>query len=94
MTARRPRSAEAAAKRDLAALPPLYRDSALGVTYLVLARRVDTGVSTADAIKVASEMRRCLLALHALSPAKRAGDPADELARRRDERMKREATAE
>lgn len=84
-------SVEAAARRDLAALPPLYRDSALGKTYLLLARRLDAGVSTRDAGQLAREMRQCLLTLHTLAPPKRADDPADELAKKREDRMRREA---
>ncbi len=90
---RRPRTIEAAAKEDLAGLPPMYRYSALAATYLMAARRLDAGVPTALLPQISREMRQCFLALHQLAPAKRADDPADELEIRRRERMGQEAGA-
>jgi hypothetical protein len=79
---------EAAARHDLAALPPQYRNSAVGKTYLLLARRLDAGVSARDAAQLAREMRLALLALYELAPAQMPDDPADELTARREARMK------
>ena len=91
---RRPHSVEAAARRDLAALPPLYRNSALAGCYLMLARRMDAGVATRDMGQLAREMRQCLMALYQMAPVKEADDPADELARKREERMSGGAAAD
>ena len=84
---RRPLSVEAAAKRDLAALPPLYRNSAPAKAYLMLARRLDAGVSARDASMLAREMRLTLLALNNLAPARHEDDPVDELKAQRERRM-------
>lgn len=88
MTARRPLSVETAARKDLAALPAEYRNSAVAKSYLLLARRLDLGVSARDAAQLTREMRLCLLALYDLAPAKHENDPADELRAKREERMR------
>jgi hypothetical protein len=89
-TRRRRTTIEAAARDDLAALPAMYRYSALAATYLMLARRLDAGVPTRDMAQLGREMRQCLLALHQLAPAKLPDDPADELGVRRAARMEQE----
>jgi hypothetical protein len=90
---RRPQSIEASARHDLAALPPMYQFSALAGCYLALARRMDAGVPTRDMGQLAREMRQCLMALYQMAPVKEADDPADELARKREERMAGETAA-
>ena len=84
---RRAGTVEAAARRDLAALPPTYRNSAVAKAYLLMARRLDAGVSARDTAQVTREMRLCLLALYELTPAKHANDPVDELKAKREQRL-------
>lgn len=93
MVARRPLAVEAAAKRDLGSLPPQYRNSAIARAYLMLARRLDAGVSARDASQLAREMRLCLLALYELAPAKQETDPVDELKARREQRIEKDDVA-
>jgi hypothetical protein len=85
--ARKPGLAEAAARRDLKALPPAYRNSAVAATYLLMARRLDAGLSAREVAMLAREMRLALLALYDLAPPRHEGDPADELRARREARM-------
>jgi hypothetical protein len=80
------RSVKDAARRDLAKLPPVYGESAVAEAYLMAAGRLDTGVATRDLSPLLREVRQCFLALHDLAPAKGADDPADQLARKREER--------
>ena len=87
MPPRRPLAIETAARRDLKALPREYSDSAVGKSYLLLARRLDAGVSTRDAATLAREMRLALLALHELAPPKAEDDFVDELRVAREKRM-------
>jgi hypothetical protein len=87
MAARRTLSIEAAARKDLAALPAEYRNSALAKSYLLQARRLDAGVSGRDVAMLSREMRLTLLSLYELAPAKHASDPVDELKARREQRM-------
>ena len=94
MPVRRPATIEARAKRDLEALPPLYRFSALAGTYLMIARRMDAGVPTREMSSLAREMRQCWMALLQLAPVKEADDPGDELAKKRAERLLGEAQAQ
>lgn len=82
---------ERAARRDLNALPELYRTSAVAKSYLLLARRLDAGVSARDSATLTREMRLCLMALYELAPPQEEGDFVDEIAQRREARMK-EAT--
>ena len=84
---------ERSAKKDLAALPPEYRSSAIAQGYLLLARRLDQGISARDSAQLAREMRLTLLTLNDLAPAKHDSDPVDELKARRETRMTAEASA-
>ena len=90
---RRPLAVEAAARKDLRAFPSAYRDSAVGKTYLLLARRLDAGLSARDAATLAREMRLTLLALYDLAPPHREDDPMDELRERRERRMQQLAAS-
>jgi hypothetical protein len=87
MTARR-LLIERAARKDLAAFPPLYRDSAIGRAYLMLARRLDAGVATKDAAVIAREMRQILITLTDLAPPAVERGTLDELNERRAARMR------
>jgi hypothetical protein len=78
---------ETAARRDLKDLPPAYARSAIATAYLLLARRLDAGVSARDAATLARELRLALLALYELAPPAREGDPTDELRARREQRL-------
>lgn len=84
---------EKSARKDLAALPPQYRTSAIAQAYLLLARRLDAGVSARDSAQLAREMRLALLALYELAPAKHDIDPVDELRVKREQRMTADAAA-
>jgi hypothetical protein len=84
---RRPLSAEAAARRDLRALPKDISTGALGTAYVILARRMDSGVSTRDAATLAREMRMALLAMHEMAPPAAEDDFVDELRVKREQRM-------
>jgi hypothetical protein len=79
---------ELAARRDLRDLPPSYAKSAIAVSYLQLARRLDNGVSARDAATLTRELRLALLALYDLAPPRREGDPTDDLRDRREKRLK------
>jgi hypothetical protein len=83
---RRTMPVERAARRDLASLRE-YGDSALAMTYLLLARMLDAGMPARDAAAVAREMRLVFMALQELSPAQEGDDQADELRARRQARM-------
>jgi hypothetical protein len=80
-------SAETAARRDLKALPKDISGGGLGIAYLVLARRMDAGVSTRDAATLAREMRMVLLAMHEMAPPAAEDDFVDELRLKREQRM-------
>ena len=84
---KRPLAIEAAARRDLAALPAQYRNSAVGKAYLLLARTLDAGVPARDKAVLTREMRLCLDQLLTLAPPSAAGDFADELKARRETKM-------
>lgn len=79
---------ETAARRDLRALPDDYARSAIGASYMLLARRLDFGVSARDAATLTRELRMALLALYELAPPTRENDPMDDLRARREKRMK------
>jgi hypothetical protein len=78
---------ETAARRDLRALPGDYAKSAIGASYVLMARRMDFGVSARDAATLARELRMALLALYDLAPPARENDPMDDLRARRENRM-------
>ena len=89
MPARRPVSVETAARKDLATMPPEFRNGAVAKSYLMLCRRLDSGVSARDAASLTREIRLCLLTLYDLAPAKHKDDPVDEVKARREDRMKK-----
>jgi hypothetical protein len=78
---------ERAARKDLRALPPDYRDSAIAKGYLLLARRLDAGVSARESAGLLREMRMTLLTLHELSPPAGEESFTDELQARREKWM-------
>ena len=84
---KRPLAVEAAARRDLAALEPLYRNSAVAKAYLLLARTLDAGVPARDKAVLAREMRLCLELLKSLSPDMGADTFVDEVKARREAKM-------
>ena len=84
---------EAAAKRDLAALPGDVRTGAVATALLMLARRLDAGVGTRDSCLLVKEIRMCTGMLYELAPPVRAGDPVDELRVRREQRMTEQDSA-
>jgi hypothetical protein len=79
---------ERAARNDLKQFPDAYRNSALGKGYLLLARRLDAGVSARDAAALLGRMTQTLLALQEMSPAESPDSTVDQLAARRVGRMK------
>ncbi len=79
---------ETAARKDLRALPPDYRNSAIAKGYLLLARRLDAGVSARESAGLLREMRMTLLTLHELSPPAGEESYTDELQARREKWMK------
>lgn len=79
---------ERAARNDLKQFPDAYRTSALAKGYLMLARRLDAGISARDSAALLREMRQVLLTLHELSPAESPDSTVDQLADRREKRMK------
>jgi hypothetical protein len=78
---------EAAARKDLRALAPEYRASALAKGYLLLARRLDAGVSASESARLLHTMTRTLLVLHELSPPAGEESYTDELQARREKWM-------
>jgi hypothetical protein len=85
---RSPLNVERAARKDLRAFPPVYRDSALGRAYLLLARRLDAGLSASDTVRAVNQMRLCLLTLTTLAPPSAGEDFVDEFTTRREQRMR------
>lgn len=79
---------ERAARADLRAIPKPYRDSAVAKSYLMLARRLDAGVSARDVVALAREMRMALLTLNELAPPQRADDFVDEIREQREKHMR------
>lgn len=80
--------AERAARADLRVLPKYLRASAIAISYMALARRLDSGVSAREAVTLARELRMCLLSLYDLAPPQVDEDFVDELSSRREARMK------
>lgn len=78
---------ERAARNDLKQFPDAYRNSALAKGYLLLARRLDAGVSARDSAALLGRMTQTLLTLHELSPAESPDSVVDQLATRREARM-------
>jgi len=78
---------ERAARRDLRAIGKPYSESAVAKDYLLLARRLDAGVSAGDAVRLSREMRMQLLTLHELSPPVREDDFVDEVRNQREKHM-------
>jgi hypothetical protein len=79
---------ERAARNDLKQFPDTYRNCAVAKGYLLLARRLDAGISARDSAALLREMRQVLLTLHELSPAESPDSTVDQLADRREKRMK------
>lgn len=78
---------ERAARKDLSALPLEYRNSAIAKGYLLLARRLDAGVSARESAGLLREMRMTLLTLHELSPPAAEESFTDELQAKREKWM-------
>ena len=85
---RPPHPAEAAARRELRALPKPYCDGVLAKGILVLARMLDEYPLARDATALQAEIRKSMESLHALSPAKAPDDFVDEVRARRERNMK------
>lgn len=85
---------ERAARKDLRAFPPEYRDSAIAKGYLLLARRLDAGVSAGESARLLREMRMTLLTLNELSPPASEESYTDELQARRERWMTNLAKSE
>lgn len=78
---------EKAARRDVRAMPDEFRSCAVAVAYIMLARRLDAGMSPRDAGTVARELRMALLTLHEMAPPKRENDFVDEVRVKREQRL-------
>jgi hypothetical protein len=78
---------ERAARKDLSVLPGEYRNSAIAKGYLLLARRLDAGVSASESAKLVQTMTRTLLVLHDLAPPAAEESFTDELQARREKWM-------
>lgn len=89
-----PLAVEAAARRDLRAFPPEYRNSAIAKGYLLLARRLDAGVSARESAGLLREMRLTLLTLNELAPPAPEASYTDELQAKREKWMNNLAKAE
>jgi hypothetical protein len=91
VTASRPRrilgEVERAARRDIRNMPAEFRTCAVAVAYILLARRLDAGMSARDAGSVARELRMALLTLREMAPPQHAGDYVDEVKAAREKRM-------
>lgn len=79
---------ERKARADLRGLPADLRRGLLAETLLMLARRVDAGVSMRDAVAATREIRLGLEQLRELSPAGGADDVPDELSKKRENRIR------
>jgi hypothetical protein len=91
---RRPiRPAEAAARRELRALPKPYSDSVVAKGILVLAQLLDDGQVPRDAAALQREIRLSMEALHALAPAKAPDDFVDEVRAKREKNMREAASS-
>lgn len=82
-----------AARRDLRSLPRPYRDSAIGKAYVELAEMIDAGVPPKEAASVTRELRLCYMTLEAMAPHKPEDDFVDEVAARREARMRQAGSA-
>lgn len=90
---RAPLSIEAAARRDLRAFPPEYRNSAIAKAYLLMARRLDAGLSAGETARLVQQMRMTLLTLNELAPPAPEASHTDELQAKREQWMKNLARA-
>jgi hypothetical protein len=91
---RRPiRPAEAAARRELRALPKPYSDSVVAKGILALAQLLDDGQVPRDAAALQREIRLSMEALHALAPAKAPDDFVDEVRAKREKNMREAASS-
>jgi hypothetical protein len=80
-----------AVQRDLEELGPKAGESALAATAKVLAERLDGDSSTTSVALCAKELAATLRELRALAPPKREEDRVDEIAKRREQRLKSSA---
>lgn len=78
---------EKAARADVRKMPAEFRSCAVAVAYVMLARRLDVGMSPRDASSVAREMRMALLTLHEMAPPQRKDDYVDEVRVQREKRL-------
>jgi hypothetical protein len=94
MAPRRPvRPAEAAARRELRALPKPYCDGVVAKGILNLAQLLDDGQVPRDAAALAREIRLGMETLHALAPAKAPDDFVDEVRAKRERNMREAASS-
>lgn len=85
---------ERAARKDLRELPEPYRSSAVAKGYLLLARRLDAGVSARDSATLLTAMRHALRDLHEMAPPVAEDSFVDEVAQRREQWMKKLAAGD
>src|SRR5260370_10040607 len=78
---------EKAARGDVRRMPAEFHSCAVAAAYVMLARRLDAGMSPRDAGPVSREMRMTLLTLHEMAPPKREGDYVDEVRVQREKRL-------
>lgn len=94
MAPRRPtRPVEAAARRELRALPKPYSDSVIAKSILEMAIMLDANPIPRDATALAREIRLGMEALHALAPAKAPDDFVDEVRQKREQNMRDAASS-
>jgi hypothetical protein len=94
MALRRPiRPAEAAARREIRALPKPYCDGVISKGILALAQLLDDGQTPRDAAALAREIRLGMETLHALAPAKAPDDFVDEVRAKRERNMREAASS-
>jgi hypothetical protein len=94
MAPRRPvRPAEAAARREIRALPKPYSDGVISKGILALAQLLDDGQTPRDAAALAREIRLSMETLHALAPAKAPDDFVDEVRAKRERNMRDAASS-
>jgi len=89
--ARRKGEQEKAAYDELKTMPPALRKSAIAVSALILARRIDANASTdRDATGMHRELRMHMETLADRAPGERKGDSTDEVRARREARLSAE----
>lgn len=83
---------ERKARADLRQLPKDYRESAVGASYLLLARQLDEGVPAREIAAISREMRLCYGQLVEMGGTQKPDSTVDEIRKRREERDARYAT--